>query len=77
MYAIRSYYEADGDDEDDARGDVLDRGGVAQEAEAVRQRLHHQRPEDRARHGPDAARERGAADDRCGDDQQLISYNFV
>ena len=38
------------------------------------QRLHDERPEDRARDRPDAAGERGAADDGGGDDVQLVAW---
>ena len=37
------------------------------------QRLHDERAEDGARDRPDAAGERGAADDRRGDDVELVA----
>ena len=45
----------------------------AEEAQAVGQRLHDERAEDGARDRPDAAGERRAADDRRGDDVQLVA----
>ena len=47
----------------------------ADEAHPVRERLHHERAEHRARDGADAAGERGAADDRGGDDVQLVALS--
>src|ERR1700675_5089187 len=47
--------KADGQDQDDASNDVLARRVDAHEAQPVRERLHHEGADDRARDRPDAA----------------------
>ena len=57
--------------------DVLAGRVDADEAQPVGERLHDEGAQDGARDGPDAARERGAADDGGRDDVQLVALADV
>src|SRR5689334_3794086 len=65
--------QADREDQHDAGSDVLAWRVHADEAETVRQRLHHEGAEDGTRDRADAACERRAPDDRRRDDIQLVA----
>src|SRR5450759_652282 len=69
--------EADGEDQDDARNDILAWRVDAVEAEAVRNRLHDEGADDRTRDRSGAARERRAADHGGRDYVQLVALADV
>src|SRR6478609_9577538 len=69
--------EADGHDQHDPGDDVLAGRVDAHEAQPVGERLQDEGAQDGARDGPDAAGERGPADDRRGDDVQLVALADV
>src|SRR5271168_831631 len=69
--------DEDGGDDDDTDQRVLPVGIHARQYEAVADHLDQRRADDGAQRPADAASQIGAADDRGGDDAQLIAIREI